>query len=197
MPGNRTDYDLGSHSNHKTQTSVGLCSTPHAVNKKSKAKLTVKHPDTQKPIVPFVIEPSAGVDRGVLAVLTQGFTQQTTDGGREKVVLKIKPHLAPVKVCVTQTKGSDDIRQAAEQTAKDLRSSHIGVVQHTSVRDIGKTYTRQDAIGTPLVITFDDTNFANQNVTIRHRDDPRNQEIVSVDKLKERIRDFFMSPFQP
>ena len=98
---NRTDYDLGSHS--KNQNSLGL-SAHVEENRDSTAKLTIPHPETNKPIVPYIIEPSAGVDRGVLAVLTEAYTEEDLGNGKSRTVLKLRPHLSPIKVAIIPLK---------------------------------------------------------------------------------------------
>ena len=85
---NRSDYDLGSHT--KSQSELGLVAAV-TENNDSVAKLTIPHPETNKPIVPFVIEPSAGVDRAMLAILSEAFSKETLENGNERIVLKLGP----------------------------------------------------------------------------------------------------------
>ncbi len=98
---NRTDYDLGSHT--KAQEEFGL-SAKVKPNKHSTAKLAVRDLEANKWEVPFCIEPSAGLDRGVLAVMTEAYTEEELENGTSRIVLKFKPHLAPIKVAIMPLK---------------------------------------------------------------------------------------------
>ena len=150
---NRTDYDLGSHS--KNQAELGLSAhVEHNAN--STAKLTIPHPKTNKPVVPFVIEPSAGVDRGVLAVLTEAYTKETLENGSERIVLKLKPHLAPIKVAVIPlARNKAEITEKALALKRQLQALGMGRVLYESSGNIGKSYRKHDEVGTPFCITVD------------------------------------------
>ena len=91
---NRTDFDLGSHT--KNQDALSLTSKTME-NDESTMRLAVQDLEAKKWYVPFVIEPSAGVDRGVLAILNEAFTVEAVGDGKERTVLKLKPHLSPIK----------------------------------------------------------------------------------------------------
>ena len=94
---NRTDFDLGSH----TKDAENLNITAKVLeNKDSSTKLSYLDPYTNETYVPYVIEPSCGVDRGVLAILNEAYTEENLGDGKTRIVLKLKPHLAPVKVAV-------------------------------------------------------------------------------------------------
>ena len=94
---NRTDFDLGSHSKNQEELEI---TAKTAKNRSSNAKLAIQDLNTNKWVVPYVIEPSAGVDRGVLAVLNEAYSVEKLDNGKERVVLALKPHLAPIKAAV-------------------------------------------------------------------------------------------------
>jgi glycyl-tRNA synthetase len=191
---NRTDFDLGSHS--KNQDTLGLTAKVEP-NADSTEKLTIGHPETQKPIVPFVIEPSAGVDRGVLAVLTEAFTKETLENGTERIVLKLRPHLAPIKVAVIPlAKNKPEITDYARKLKAKLQSLGWGRVLYEDTGNIGKAYRRHDEIGTPFCLTVDfDTIGKGENpdlkledtVTVRDRDTMQ-QERVKVSELETYLR---------
>ena len=98
---NRTDFDLGSHS--KNQKELDIHSNV-LENNESNSKLALQEIETKKWFVPYVIEPSAGVDRGVLAVLNEAYRVEELEGGKTRTVLKLKPHLSPVKAAVIPLK---------------------------------------------------------------------------------------------
>ncbi len=189
---NRTDYDLGSHS--KNQDSLGLTARVDA-NKDSTAKLTIADPDTGKPIVPYVIEPSAGVDRGVLAVLTEAYTKEQLDNGTERTLLKLKPHLAPIKVAVIPlARNKEDITSVAKNLKRQLQSTGLGRVLYEDTGNIGKAYRRHDEVGTPFCVTVDfdtlgkgDDPSLRDTVTVRDRDSMQ-QERIAISELAEYVQ---------
>jgi glycyl-tRNA synthetase len=200
---NRTDFDLGSHTRGNDTLGIQANVEP---NTDSTEKLTIPHPETQKPIVPFVIEPSAGVDRGVLAVLTEAFTKETLENGSERIVLKLRPHLAPIKVAVIPlAKNKLEITDVARKLKKDLQAIGFGRVLYEDTGNIGKAYRRHDEVGTPFCITVDfdtigqgnkdDPSSSDPNllgtVTVRNRDTMAQERIAMKDLpayLLERLR---------
>ncbi len=192
---NRTDYDLGSHSKDQSLLNIQASVKP---NTASTSKLNIVDSQTKESMVPFVIEPSAGVDRGVLAILVESYTEETLEEDKKRVVLKLKPHLSPVKVAVMPlAKNNPDIVAKALEIRKNLRALGLGKIAYEDTGNIGKNYRRHDEIGTPLCITIDfetigkdgDVN-AFDTVTVRHRDS-MTQERVSVDQLETFVSDFF------
>jgi len=193
---NRTDYDLGSHT--KNQHSFDLTAKVEP-NKDSTAKLSIADPETNKQIVPFVIEPSAGVDRGVLAILTEAFTREKLENGKERIVLKIKPHLAPIKVAVIPlARNKAVITDKAKEIKRDLQAIGFGRVFYEASGNIGKSYRKHDEVGTPFCLTVDfdtigqgDDESIHNTVTIRDRDTML-QERVAIkdlaDFFQERLR---------
>jgi len=190
---NRTDFDLGSHT--KNQDKYGL--TAHVnPNSDSIAALTIADPDTNKPIVPFVIEPSAGVDRGVLAVLTEAYTEETLDDGKTRTVLKLKPHLSPIKVAVIPlARNKPDIVTKAKQLRQDLQATGLGRVFYEGTGNVGKSYRRHDEVGTPYCITVDfdtigqgDDGALTDTVTVRNRDTMA-QERVAINELESYLKE--------
>lgn len=192
---NRTDFDLGSHS--KDPQELGLKAKVDE-NKDSVVKLTAPDPATQKPLVPFVIEPSAGVDRGVLAVLTEAYTEEKLENGTERIVLKLKPHLAPIKVAVIPlARNKPEIVEKARQVKDLLLKLGIGRIYYENSGNIGKSYRRHDEVGTPLCVTVDFDTIGKgekpelaDTVTIRDRDTMK-QVRVRVAGLAGHIAGYF------
>ena len=164
---NRTDFDLGSHS--KKQKELNIKSNV-ADNIDSNSKLAVQD-DKGDWIVPFVIEPSAGVERGFLAILNEAYNVENLDDGNSRVVLKLKPHLAPVKVAVIPLKkNNEDIVNLAKEVKLKLQKLGLGRIIFENTGNIGKSYRKHDEIGTPICVTIDFESLDNETVTIRDRD---------------------------
>lgn len=183
---NRTDYDLGSHT--KNQSELNIQATVRE-NHDSTSKLLIQEPGS-KPFIPYIIEPSAGLDRGVLAILCDAYCKEQLEGGKERIVLKIKPSLAPIKVAVIPlAKNNTEIVSIAKDITSSLQALGIGRVKYEDTGNIGKAYRRNDEVGTPLCITVDFETLENepQSVTVRHRDTLL-QERVHTNKLAEYIR---------
>lgn len=188
----RTDYDLGSHS--KNPEDMGL-SAHVSPNIDSTEKLSIRDAVSNKAVVPFVIEPSAGVDRGVLAVLTEAFTKETLENGSERIVLKLKPHLSPIKVAVIPlAKNNPAIVEKALQIKKDLQKLGLGRILFENTGNVGKGYRRHDEIGTPICATvdFESIEQTPASVTIRNRDTTA-QERIEVSNLVNYVRDFYQT----
>lgn len=187
----RTDYDLGNHTRYQEELSISA--NVHE-NKESSAKLALFDDETKKWYVPFVIEPSAGVERGVLAVLTEAYHEETLPNGETRTVLKLKKHLAPVKVAVIPLKRNNaEIVKLAHEIKQSLLKTGIGRVMFEDSGNIGKAYRRHDEIGTPLCITVDFESIEKQpsTVTVRNRDTMA-QERVAVADLPSYLKEFFM-----
>lgn len=183
---NRTDYDLGSHT--KSQKDYALHAKVRP-NEASTTKLALRDLGGDESFVPFVIEPSAGLDRGVLAVLTAAYHEEVLEEGRRRVVLKLKPHLAPIKVAVIPlAKNNQQIIEKSQKVMTQLRQLGIGRVVYEATGNIGKGYRRHDEIGTPLCVTIDFESLGQEDpalmdtVTVRQRD-TMVQERMSVDDL--------------
>ena len=179
---NRTDFDLGSHT--KNQDALSLTSKTME-NDESTMRLAVQDLEAKKWYVPFVIEPSAGVDRGVLAILNEAFTVEAVGDGKERTVLKLKPHLSPIKAAVIPLKkNNDELVRLAKEIKQNLQALGLGRVFFENTGNIGKAYRRHDEVGTPMCITVDFDSLQNQTVTIRDRDSME-QKIVSISELPE------------
>ena len=179
---NRTDFDLGSHT--KNQDALSLTAKTME-NDESTMRLAVQDLEAKKWYVPFVIEPSAGVDRGVLAILNEAFTVEAVGDGKERTVLKLKPHLSPIKAAVIPLKkNNDELVRLAKEIKQNLQALGLGRVFFENTGNIGKAYRRHDEVGTPMCITVDFDSLENQTVTIRDRDSME-QKIVSISELPE------------
>ena len=186
---NRTDFDLGSHS--KNQEELGI-SAKIDVNNSSNAKLAIQDIDTKKWSVPYVIEPSAGVDRGVLAVLNEAYKVEKLDDGKERVVLAFAPHLAPIKVAVIPLKkNNEELVKIAIKLKNKLQTIQLGRIVVENTGNIGKSYRKHDEIGTPLCVTIDFDTLEKGIVTIRNRDTMEQQQAHIDD-----VADFFKKYFQ-
>jgi len=168
----RTDFDLSAHA------------------AASKQKLDYLDDESGEKIVPHVIEPSLGVDRAVLAVLTDAYTEDEMDG-ETRVYLKLSPKVAPVKVAIFPLlKNKPELVEKARELYQRIRKD-IPQISFDDNGNIGKRYRRQDEIGTPLCVTIDfETLEQNSGVTVRDRDTGA-QERVSEEELvhylKERL----------
>jgi glycyl-tRNA synthetase len=173
---NRTDYDLRVHSK-KPEDTEGK-----RINPDSTEDLSYFDTATNERYYPYIIEPSTGVNRTLLAVMMDAYTERTNDKGETRVILKLKPELAPIKVAVLPlAKNKPEIVEMARRLKKDLQPSMRAVYDDTG--GIGKLYARQDEIGTPFCVTVDHESLEDNAVTVRDRD-TWEQERVSVDQLR-------------
>ena len=182
---NRTDFDLGSHS--KNQKDFNIKANIQE-NKNSTTKLAIQDLINKELFIPFVIEPSAGVERGVLAVLNEAYTIEEAN---KRTLLKLKPHLSPIKAAVIPLKrNNSDLVNIANNVKSELQSLGLGRVMVENTGNIGKNYRRHDEIGTPLCITIDFETLENQTVTIRDRDTMK-QEKVSLSEVANYYSKYF------
>ena len=182
---NRTDFDLGSHSKNQAELDI---KAKVVENKASNAKLAMQDLDTKKWKVPFVIEPSAGVDRGVLAVLNEAYKIESLEGGKERVVLSLKPHLSPIKAAVIPLKRNHEgLVGLAAKIKSELQNLRLGRILIENSGNIGKSYRRHDEVGTPLCITVDFDSLEDGTVTLRDRDTMK-QKRVSIEEVKENLQ---------
>ncbi len=186
---NRTDFDLGSHTRSQSDFNLTAKVMP---NKDSNSKLAIQDLETNSWVVPYVIEPSAGVDRGVLAVLNEAYQVQKLDNGTERTVLALRPHLAPIKVAVLPLKRNHEgIMTTARDLKRKLQGLGVGRVLFEDTGNIGKGYRRHDEVGTPLCVTVDfETIEGDHTVTIRDRDS-MGQQRVHVDALSDYVKEYF------
>jgi len=180
---NRTDFDLGSHSKNQKELNI---KANVLNNNESNSKLALQD-ENNNWFVPFVIEPSAGVDRGVLAILNEAYSVEEIDG-KERVVLKLKPHLAPIKAAVMPLKKNDEnIVSLAKKVKDNLQKLGLGRILFENSGNIGKNYRRHDEVGTPVCITVDFESLDNETVTVRDRDSMK-QERISLDGLSDYLQ---------
>ena len=145
---NRTDYDLSRHMEY------------------AKDDLRYFDPYTNEKYIPFVIEPSLGVDRLFLAILCDAYDVETLENGEERTVLRFEPSLAPINVAVLPL--SNKLKEEAEKVYQMLLPHYR--CEFDERQSIGRRYRRQDEIGTPYCVTFDFDSLEDNQVTIRERD---------------------------
>ncbi|WP_134773605.1 glycine--tRNA ligase [Ornithinimicrobium flavum] len=164
---NRTDFDLTTHSEHSGQD------------------LSFFDQTSGERYTPYVIEPAAGLGRSLMTFLVDAYAEDeapNTKGGVDKrVVLRLDPRLAPVKVAVLPLSRNADLTPRAKELAAQLRRSWMIDVDDAGA--IGKRYRRQDEIGTPYCVTVDFDTLEDHAVTIRDRD-TMSQERVSLDQVE-------------
>jgi len=182
---NRTDFDLGSHS--KNQNELNLTARVMS-NPDSTAKLTIQDLETNKQIVPYVIEPSAGVDRGVLALLCEAYDEETLPSGEQRTVLRLKPAIAPIKAAVVPLKrNTPQIVETCKGIKRDMQAPGEMRVVYEDTGNIGKAYRRHDEAGTPYCITVDFQTLEDNTVTIRDRD-TMEQIRLPIDEVYDYVR---------
>ncbi|MDT5156306.1 MAG: glycyl-tRNA synthetase [Acidobacteriota bacterium] len=176
----RTDFDLRQHSN-KPENEEGK-----RRNTDSTEDLSYFDEAEKRRFYPHVIEPSAGVNRSLLAFLMDAYTERSTDKGEKRVVLKLHPELAPIKVAVLPlAKNKPEIVSTARRIKAELQPSMRAVYDDTG--GIGKLYARQDEVGTPFCVTVDHQTLEDEAVTVRDRD-TWEQERVKVSELAEYLK---------
>ncbi len=185
---NRTDFDLGSHSKNQEQLNI---QSKIRKNSDSNSRLAIQDKDSNEWIVPFVIEPSAGVERGVLAILNEAYKVEKLEDGKERIVLALKPHLSPIKAAVIPLKkNNENLVSLAKNVKDELQSLGKGRVLLENTGNIGKSYRKHDEVGTPMCITIDFDSLDNNTVTIRDRDS-MDQKTVKIHDLTDYFSNFF------
>jgi glycyl-tRNA synthetase len=159
---NRGDFDLTQHANA------------------SGKELVYFDEDTKENIVPYVVEPSAGVDRSMLAFLCDAYDEEP-DKDEIRVVLRLHPALAPIKVAVLPLSRREPLVKLAREIHADLRPCWI--TGYDDAQSIGRRYRRQDEVGTPYCVTIDFQSLEDNQVTIRERDS-MNQIRIPIAVLK-------------
>ena len=163
----RTDYDLGVHMEH------------------SKQDLRYLDPETNEKYIPYVVEPSLGLDRAFLAFLSNAYEVEELESGDTREVLHIHPYLAPYKATILPL-----IKKKHSEKALELYAelSKYFMVTYDEAGSIGKRYRRSDAVGTPFSITIDDNTLESNTVTIRDRD-TMSQVTIHLDEVKNYIEE--------
>ena len=187
---NRTDFDLGSHSKNQSELNIQAAVME---NNESNARLATQNLETKEWSVPYVIEPSAGVDRGVLAVLNEAYEVEDLEDGKTRTVLNLKPHLSPIKAAVIPLKKNHDgLVEIASNIKKNLQQLRLGRILLENSGNIGKSYRRHDEIGTPLCITVDFDSLEDNSVTVRDRDSMK-QTRIEISKLSKYLEDLILN----
>ncbi len=158
----RADFDLKAHATH--------CGKGE--------KMRYFDQEKNERYFPHVIEPSAGADRGTLALLCEAYTPDPSRASG--VYMKFNPRMAPVKAGVFPLVNKDGLPEIAERLFRDLRKSHS--VEFDEKQSIGKRYARMDEAGTPFCITVDHDGASSSTATIRHRD-TQAQERVALEQI--------------
>ena len=176
---NRTDFDLRTHSK-KPEDAEGKRFNPDSTE-----DLSYFDEATKERFYPYVIEPAAGVNRTVLALLMDAYSEKTNDKGETRVILKLSPRMAPIKAAILPlAKNKPEIVGMAKAIKRSLQPLLRAVYDDTG--GIGKLYARQDEIGTPFCVTVDHQSLEDEAVTVRDRD-TWEQERVKVADLPEHL----------
>lgn len=166
----RTDFDLSQH------------------QKFSGKDLQYRDPQTNEKFLPHVLEPTFGVDRTVLAVLCEAYTEEKLENGDSRTVMKFVPALAPITAAIFPLMKKDGLREMAQEIFTEL--SNDMTCEFDDGGSIGKRYRRQDEIGTPFCITVDYDTKEDNSVTVRERDTMKQTRVKIADLksfLKERM----------
>ena len=169
---NRTNFDLKAHM------------------EMSGERLTYFDDKSGQHVIPYVIEPSLGVDRAVMTLLVDAYTEEETESAAGKkdtrVLLKLHPSVAPVKVAILPLSRNEKLAPLARNVYDTIRKSNLidGHIQFDDAQSIGRRYRRQDEIGTPICVTVDFDSLEDDKVTIRDRDsmDQSRVPLVSLEK---------------
>ena len=161
----RTDYDLSRHMEH------------------SKQDLRYLDPETNEKYIPYVVEPAVGLDRMLLAVLSDSYEEETLEDGTIREVMKIHPAIAPYKAAVLPL-----VKKYHGEKAKEIFNTlkKYFMCTYDETGNIGKRYRRQDVAGTPYCITIDEDTLEKGTVTVRDRD-TMNQETIKIEEIKDYI----------
>ena len=162
----RTDYDLGVHQEASSQD------------------LRYLDPETNEKYLPYVIEPSVGIERLMLAILANSYKEEEVGENDTRVVLKINPALAPIKANIIPLIKKVHTEKATEIYSELCKKFNCS---YDDAGSIGKRYRRADAVGTPYCITIDDETINNGTVTIRNRD-TMEQITIKVDEIEDYIK---------
>ena len=161
----RTDYDLSQHQKYSGVSQLYL------------------DPETNEKYIPYVIEPSLGVERLFLTILCNSYELEELDNGDTREVMKFHPYIAPYKCAILPLVKKYHSEKALE-IYKKLSKSFMCCYDDSG--SIGKRYRREDAIGTPFCITIDDDSINNNTVTIRDRD-TMEQVVKNIDEIENYI----------
>ncbi|MFW6107121.1 MAG: glycine--tRNA ligase [bacterium] len=161
---NRTDYDLRRHQEYSGRT------------------LEYFDDQARERYIPYVIEPSAGVDRSLLTFLVDAFEEVSTESGKTERFLRLHPRLAPVKVGIFPLVRKDGMPEVARGILRDLQPHFTCFYDERGA--VGRRYRRQDEAGTPFCVTVDGQTLDDHTVTVRYRDS-REQPRVAIPELAD------------
>jgi len=168
---NRTDYDLKNHTEH------------------SGKDLKYFDEETKENYLPYVIEPSAGVERSLLAFLLDAYQEEQDKNGEKRIVLKLHSQLAPIKLAVFPLlKNNKDLVNLAQEIYQKLKLKLNFPLDYDEVGSIGRRYRRQDEIGTPWGVTVDHQSLEDKTVTIRERDTMK-QKRIKIEEIENFLRE--------
>ena len=159
---NRTDYDLKAHS------------------KESGKDLSYFDEASGERFLPYVIEPSVGVERLLMAVMLDAYDKEEVNG-EERIVMRFAPEIAPVKVAVLPLSKKPELSKLANEVFDTVAGNYN--VEYDETQSIGKRYRRQDEIGTPYCVTVDFESLEDKAVTVRERD-TMEQERIKISELR-------------
>ena len=162
----RTNYDL---SVHQKSSGVNL-------------EFTENTESGVKKYIPWILETSMGMGRIFLAVLSEAYQKEKLDDGSERIVLKLKNFLAPIKVAILPLTKKDGLPEIAKNIFSELSEEFM--VSYSETSSIGKRYRKADEIGTPFCVTIDYETKEDDSVTIRYRDSMK-QERIKIKELKD------------
>lgn len=163
----RTDFDLKNH------------------QEASGKNLEYRPKDGSAPFIPHVIEPTFGVDRHVMAVLSNAYTEDEVEG-EKRIFLKLPKHLAPIKVAVSPLAKNKPELVAKAREVYEMLAGEVGNVMWIDTGNIGKNYRRADEIGVPHFITVDFQTLEDESVTLRDRD-TTGQTRIKISELKDKV----------
>ena len=166
----RTDFDLAQHQRHGKATLEYF--------DPERGELLPNGAHRGERYLPHVIEPSAGLDRGVLAVLCEAYTEDPARASPE--LLLLSPRLAPIKAAIFPLVNKDGLPELSERLYADVRRRlwRLGFIEYDAKQAIGKRYARMDEAGCPFCITIDGQSLSDQTVTVRDRDTAQQQRIA-------------------
>jgi len=164
----RTDFDLSQH------------------QKFSGKKLQYFDNETNESYVPYVIETSIGLDRMFLAIISHAYNEEKLEDGTSRIIMKIPPVLAPIKIAVLPLVKRDGMPEKACEIMNTIKFDFM--CQYDEKDTVGRRYRRQDAIGTPYCITIDQQTIEDNTVTIRERDSMK-QERINVNAISNYVTD--------
>ncbi len=155
----------------------------------SKEDLRYFDPEKNEKYIPYVVEPSLGVDRLVLAIMSEAYDEEVLENGEIRTVMRFLPSLAPVQIAVLPL--SNKLKDGAQELYNELVKHYL--CEYDDRQSIGRRYRRQDEIGTPYCVTFDFESLEDHAVTVRERDSME-QVRLPIDQLVEYFKGRFDLP---